>query len=187
MEKPYCKYSDIELYAALSDKKNVAEAAFAELYSRFSQRVYAYCLRVMGDPLDAQDIFQEAFMKLFNSAHTRKDVDNLPGYLIAIARNLCINYKRRHKKTYNIEDYTVSTNDRGYEQKELMQLIGTALELLEFEYREAFVLRQYQGMSYKEISSVTGDSISAIKNRVWRAKERIKGILEPYLEDLSKT
>ena len=77
------------------------------------------------------------------------------------------------------------SNDEKYEQKELLDLIAASLELLDFKHREAFVLRQYQGMTYNEISAITGDSVSAIKNRVWRAKEKIKEILSPYLEDLS--
>jgi RNA polymerase sigma-70 factor (ECF subfamily) len=77
-------------------------------------------------------------------------------------------------------------HDQGYEQQELLEIIARALELLDFEHREAFVLRQYHGMPYKDISELTGENISTIKNRVWRAKEKIKEILEPILEDLSK-
>jgi RNA polymerase sigma-70 factor (ECF subfamily) len=77
------------------------------------------------------------------------------------------------------------TNDVDYEQRELLQILATSLELLDTEQKDAFVLRMYQGLSYNEISKITGDSVSAVKNRVWRAKEKIKEILTPYLEDLS--
>ncbi len=186
MIKPYGKYEDSELFAALKEKKAIAEAAFAELYSRHSQRIYAYCLRVTGSPEDARDIFQDTFTKFYRSAnHKDIEVDNVPAYLLTIARNHCINYKRNRKIIFNFDDYNFSTNDTGYEQKELLELVGRALDTLDFEYRETFVLRQYHGLSYKEISKITGDSIAAIKNRVWRAKEKIKQVLEPYLEDLS--
>lgn len=186
MFEQYSKYNDLELYEALCKKKSIAEGAFAELYSRYSQRIYAYCLRVTGTPEDARDIFQEAFLKFFHSGQTSMHVDNVPGFLLTITRNLCINYKRNKKISLNIEDYNVVTNDSGYEQKELLQIVSKALECLDFEYREAFILRQYQGLSYQEISDVVGDSVPAIKNRVWRAKEKIKKILEPYLQDLSE-
>ncbi len=186
MEKPVGKYSDSELYSKLRGSKKEAETAFAELYSRYSQRIYAYCLRVTGSQDDARDIFQETFTNFYNSSKNKERLENIPGYLITIARNQCINYKRNLKISVNIEDYNVFSTDTGYEQKELLELIARALELLDFEYREAFILRQYQGMSYKEISKITGDSITAVKNRVWRAKEKIKDILEPYMQDLSK-
>ena len=113
------------------------------------------------------------------------DIENVPGFILTIARNICINFKRNRRPNFTIEDFQTWTNDSEYEKKELLNLLSTSLELLETEYREAFVLRMYQGLSYKEIANITGDSISAIKNRVWRAKEKIKEILTPYIEDLS--
>lgn len=181
-----CKYSDRELFAALKSKdKRESESAFAEVYSRHSQRVYAYCLRVSGNEDDARDIFQEAFLKFYNSLGNIEYLDNISGYIIKIARNLCLNHRRDKKVTVDFDDMNFFSNDEKYEQKELLDLIAASLELLDFKHREAFVLRQYQGMTYNEISAITGDSVSAIKNRVWRAKEKIKEILSPYLEDLS--
>lgn len=186
MSNKISKYDDTQLYEMLSGKRNEAEAAFAELYARYSQRVYAYCLRVTGHSEDAKDIFQETFIKFFDTAKDHARVDNVPGFLLKIARNICINNKREKKPNFSIEDFHTWTNDSDYERNELLQLLASALELLETEYREAFVLRLYQGLSYPEIAKITGDSVSAIKNRVWRAKEKIKEILTPYLEDLSK-
>jgi RNA polymerase sigma-70 factor (ECF subfamily) len=185
MGKTFGKYNDLELFRALRGKKPIAEAAFSELYARYAQRVFAYCLRVTGDDDDAKDIFQETFLKFYHNAKSSKDIDNIGGLLITIARNQCLNFKRNRKNILNIEDFNISTNDTEYEKKELLKLISMAIELLDFEYREAFILRQYQGLSYKEIADITETSISAIKNRVWRAKEMIKEILSPYLEDMS--
>jgi RNA polymerase sigma-70 factor (ECF subfamily) len=185
MKKEYGKYNDAELFQALKNKKE-SEAAFGEIYARYSQRIFAYCLRIVGNQEDAQDIFQETFLKFYKTTENERIVDNISAFMLTIARNLCLNHKRDHKLTIAFEEFRFSTNDESYEHKELMQLIATALELLDFEYREAFVLRQYHGMSYKEISDIVGDTVSTVKNRVWRAKEKLKDILSPYLEDLSK-
>jgi len=104
-------------------------------------------------------------------------------YLFKIARNICLNYKRDKKVSYNLDDYQIAARNDDYERIEVMELLKTALDFLDFDYREAFILRQYQGMAYKDIATITGDSVSAVKNRVWRAKEKIKEILSPYLED----
>ena len=186
MADRYSKYNDSELFHALKGNDQEKEAAFGELYTRYSQRVYAYCLKVVGNETDAQDIFQEAMLKFYDSAIKLKRLDNVPGYMLITARNICLNFKRDKKKTFNIDDYQFFTNDSGYEKKELLQLLSTALELLDFDYREAFVLRLYHGMTYKEIAEVAEISVSAAKNRVWRAKDKIKEILAPYVEDLSK-
>lgn len=183
MNKSFSKYSDPELYCMLREKKPRAEAAFAELYARHSQRVYAYCLRVTGNQEEANDIFQDTFYKFFESAKTNRNIENVTGFLITITRNLCLNYKRDKKINLDLDNFSFSTNDTHYEEKEMLELIARALEFLDFSSREVFILRQYQGMSYKEIADITGDSAAAIKNRVWRAKEKIKEILEPYLED----
>lgn len=184
MKKNFGQYSDKELFTALKQSKSQAEPAFAEIYSRYSGRIYAYCLKVLGNHEDAGDIFQEVMMKFYNSSLEKDLIENIPGYILKIARNLCLNFKRDRKITVDYETVVLSVDDNNYDKKELLDLIQSALDTLDFEYREAFILRQYQGLSYNEIAEVTGDTVTAIKNRVWRAKEKIKTILSPYLQDL---
>jgi RNA polymerase sigma-70 factor (ECF subfamily) len=186
MKRSIEKYDDSQLYESLSKKKDSAEAAFAELYARYSNRIYAYCLRLTGNSEDARDIFQETFIKFYNSCKTTKNFDNVPGYLLTIARNLCINYHRDRKFSTELTDFNLPKHNNLYEQKELMQVLATALELLDIDYREAFILRQYQGLDYEEIAKLTDSTIPAVKNKVWRAKEKLKDILAPYLNDLYK-
>lgn len=181
----FSKYKDVDLVAALKDKKQ-AEQAFAELYTRHSNRIYSYCLRIMGTEEDAQDVFQETFLKFFTIAIDLKYTENVSAFLFRIARNACINYKRSIRLTDTIEDYKLQSNDRGYDQKEILQLIARAMELLDFDTREVFILRMYHGLSYAEIAEITGDTQIAAKNRAWRAKEKIKEILSPFLDEIKQ-
>ena len=73
-------------------------------------------------------------------------------------------------------------NDK-LERKEEMEIISRAMELLEFNHREIFVLRQYNNMDYDEISEITNTSIPALRNRYFRAREKLKEILEPILKE----
>lgn len=187
MPKLYSQYTDVELFEALKGAKSTAEPAFSELYARYNQRIYAYCLRVTGNPDEARDIFQETFLKFYKSARSDRQLQNVPGYLLTIARNLCLNFKRDRKDTVSFEDFHVSiSTEQSLEKKELSQLIRTALDLLDKDHREAFILREYQGLSYAEMSKITDVSVSALKNRVWRAKEKIKKILSPHAAEISK-
>ena len=179
------QYSDERLFAMLRGPKANSEAAFGELYNRYSPRIKAYCLRVVGNMEQAEDLFQETFLRFYKSAQVDRKMTNVPGFLLRIARNLCLNYKRDKRDTTTLENFHFSTKPHSHERAELLDLIATALELLEFEYREAFVLREYDGLSYKEISAIVGDSVSAVKTRVFRAKQKIRNILSPYLEDLA--
>jgi RNA polymerase sigma-70 factor (ECF subfamily) len=182
----YGKYNEFELLNSLSKDKIESEASFSEIYSRYSQKVFAYCLRVTGDFEEAKDIFQDTFIKFYLSAIEHQAIDTIAGFLIRIARNLCLNIKRNKKIKYSIDDFRLVTNDTPYEHNEVMNLIATALELLEFDYREVFILRQYQGLNYEEISEITGESVASVKNKAFRAKLKLKSILQPYLEDMSK-
>ena len=187
MAKDFEQYSDAELFYMLSsDNKQETEEAFAELYNRLSPRVFAYCRRFLNEKEDAQDVFQETFVKFFQSAEKDREMTNVPAFVLRIARNLCVNRLRSDKQTVTYEDYMVGHNDHREEKDELLDLIKRALELLPEDYREMFILREYEGFSYNEIADITEESLSTVKIRIYRAKQKIREILEPYLADLSK-
>ena len=181
------KMSDIELYAALKLEKPSSEKAFAELYARYSPRIFAYCRRILGDYDRAQDAFQETFVKFFNSAQQEREMTNVPAYLLRIARNLCLNMQRSTKGQISLEEYHLpSSYDMSHDKKELLLLITQAMETLPLDYKEAFILREYEGLSYQEIADMTESSLSTVKIRIYRAKQKIRDILAPYIADISK-
>jgi len=181
------KMSDIELYAELKLEKPSSEKAFAELYARYSPRIFAYCRRILGDYDRAQDAFQETFVKFFNSAQQEREMTNVPAYLLRIARNLCLNMQRSNKGQISLEEYHLpSSYDMSHDKKELLSLITQAMETLPLDYKEAFILREYEGLSYQEIADMTESSLSTVKIRIYRAKQKIRDILAPYIADISK-
>lgn len=184
MKRPYSTYSDRELFLFLKGPKDESEIAFTELYNRYAPRIHAYCYRIVGNPEQAEDIFQETFLRFYRSAQSERMMTNVPGYLLTIARNLCLNHKRDRRQMVSIDSMQFSAEDTNHERTELLELITMALELLEFEYREAFVLREYNGLSYAQIAEVVNTTVPTIKTRVFRAKQKIKAILTPYLKDL---
>lgn len=176
---------DLDLFRALAGDEPVAQAALTRLYRRYSQRIYTYCRKITADNQVAEDLLQETFVKLYDSGRQARPVENVPAYLMTIARNLCLSHRARsHRQFVPVEDFHLTTRDTPYEQKELLQLIQASLELLPDDYREAFVLREYNGLSYNEIAEVIGQSLDVVKVRIFRAKKRLREILAPYLEDL---
>ena len=87
--------SDQKLYGMLRGAPQEREAAFRELYARHSSRVYLYCRKVMGPSEIAEDIFQQTFLRFLQSAETERVMTNLPAYLLRIARNLCLNHRKK--------------------------------------------------------------------------------------------
>ena len=179
------KYNDDELYYMLNSDKKSAEEAFTELYNRHSSRVYAYCRRFLGNKEDAQDVFQETFVRFLDSAKQDRIMTNVPAFLLKIARNLCVNAKRKDKKPITFEDYMVVDN-RNNDNNELLKLIKMAIDILPNEYKEIFVLREYNGLSYHEIAEIVEVPLSTVKIRIFRAKQKIREILQPYLRELEK-
>ncbi|MBU3699634.1 MAG: RNA polymerase sigma factor [Candidatus Kapabacteria bacterium] len=184
MTREFSEYTDSELFALFRTDKR--EGAFAELYSRLSPNVFAYCMRVLGSRDAAYDIFQEAFMRLYQTSERMAHLDNVRGYTLAICRNLCLNEKKR-AGSQNIEFEDTLYNpgiSRDAERSEMLQLINMAMELLPHDMREVFVLREYDGLSYNEISAILNIKLDTAKVRVFRARQRIKEILQPYLNEL---
>jgi RNA polymerase sigma-70 factor (ECF subfamily) len=175
------KTPDAELFYRLSGEKEKAEAAFTELYARYGGRVFAYCLRFLGQRDEAQDVYQETFIRFYESGQKEREMTNVPGYLLKIARNLCLNNIRNKKQTVEFEDYQSLVLPSTTEKTEFLQLITTAMEMLPDEYREVFVLREYEGLSYAEIAEIVDASLSNVKVRIFRAKQKIRDILAPYI------
>lgn len=180
------EYSDAELFYMLCDDKRTAEGAFSELFKRHSPRIYAYCKRFIGNLEEAEDLFQETFIRFHQSASKDRVMTNVPAFLLKIARNLCVNFKKREKQSVSYEDYMVPDygTESGSEQSELLDLIKDALETLPDEYKEPFILREYHGLTYKEIAEITEMPLSNVKERIHRAKQKIKDILAPYMQEL---
>ncbi len=192
MDNKYSKYSDRQLSdIIIESKKNgntdVAGNAFTIIYNRYSSKVLAYCKLLINDNSGPEDIFQESFIRFYNNLGNGFSPDNIPGYLLRTARNLCYNYNRDKKKIVSIDNIVFRSEDGiKYENKELFELIITALELLDDKYKEAFVLRKFDGLSIREIADICGISVEGAKSRINRARLKLLEILEPYLKDLCK-
>ena len=186
MSADYSRHTDQQLFDAFRLLEAEKDAAFRELYSRYERKVYLFCLRLSGDPDNAADIFQETFTRFYKQTQKTEVVNNVLAYLLTSARNIFLNTRRNAIPWSPFNDEEIADKAPLYERREMLNMISTALELLEPNYREVFILRFYEGLSYKEISEMTGDSVSSLKIRAMRAKDQIKSILAPYINDMIK-
>lgn len=181
MRNIYDKYTDEELMEFLEGGKKEADEAFKVIYKRYSNRIFAYALKVLNDNDAADDIFQETFIKFYQAARDQKKRGSLQGFLITITRNLCLNYKRDKKNNVEVEDYHVTVDDDFFDFKhEKQNIIKKAINRLEDDYKEALVLRVYEGLAYKEIADICKISEENARKRVFRAKKKIKEFLTPF-------
>ena len=179
------EYEDHQLVQMMQGSKAETDAAFTEIYDRYSSNIFAYCLKILGSKDTAEDIFQETFIQFFNKVKVDHEKLNVRGFLITIARNLCLNFKRDRKNNVQIEEMEfVFKTYQDYEEKEMMELVRMAIDLLEHKYKEPLVLRVYNGLSYEDVARICKTTSINARTLVFRAKQQIKKTLTPYLKDV---
>jgi RNA polymerase sigma-70 factor (ECF subfamily) len=191
-KRKYQSLSDDDLYGILvSGSERERNDAFEELYNRHSGRVFVSCARILGDQTSARDACQEVFISFWRSISAERVMTNLRGYLLRIARNVCLIMKRNesYMPTTEFEEGAIESynplGEAAIEQNELAEIIAMALDLLPAHYREAVVLQCYNGLTYQEVADVLGVPLSTARNWIVRAKAHLRTILEPYWRDES--
>lgn len=179
--------NDEELYNLVADNTRDSEIAFTVLYDRYSKSVWQYCYSYLGESEHgvAKDILQETFIRFYKEIKKNKPIDNLLGILLADARNLCDKHisTKLDSIPYTEEEYPDYSRE---DNTELLALIKYAVSKLPPLYREALILREYQGLSYLEIQDLTGESMSNVKVRIHRAKAKVREVLQHYIEEMQK-
>lgn len=187
-----------EFLAGISDtraeSRRQARDAYTKIYLRYRDRVYAYSLRMLSNQEEAQDLYQEVFLRVLTRAQTFEEEKSLGGWIFTIAHNLCLNKLRDRKPHDSISDLRPSgasssmldplvvrpAEDLGESWRERIEW---AMSQLPAEQREALVLREYEGLSHQEITDVLKASIPAVKSRIYRAKETLRKLLGPYYNE----
>ena len=176
--------------------------ALEQLYQRHYRPVLLFILRLMQNREMAEDLVQETFIRVYNNRDSWQPRSKFTSWLYRIARNLCIDEKRRYWNrlvqmdsqyaTYNdsgpsspldkAEDENSDARDR-FASKIDEETIKQAINQLSPEQREVIILNKYQGMSYIEIAEILGATPESIKQRAYRAHLKLRQILQPLLHE----
>jgi RNA polymerase sigma-70 factor, ECF subfamily len=161
--------------------------AFHRVYAAYRQRVFTYCLYYMTDEALAKDAFQEVFIKIHTRRSQLREPKALTNWLLTVTRSVCLSILRTRsrqpdvlsldddKPNFEIERTAVSQPENSLDEDDLRW----ALSKLPLKYREAFMLREFEGYEYPEIARLTGTSIPNIQVRLTRAKSMLREILMP--------
>ena len=146
---------------------------------------YTLARYLMRDEHDAQDVVQEAYLRAWRHYGGFHGGDARP-WLLAIVRNCCHTWRRSARPQQaveyvdevhgNAEGGQRATDADAIEASDRTEL-RDALDRLQPEYREAIVLREIEGLSYREIASVTGAPIGTVMSRLARARRRLQEAL----------
>lgn len=156
------------------------EAAFSELVALHRQRVFRFCLALLGDAQAADETAQDVFVKLYESLLRFRGESRLATWLYRVALNACVDRRRRFWLTADAPIDTPSSRERpdeAFERQEDAARLYRALSQLPDEFRAALVMRELEERSYAEISEILGISIGTVESRIFRARERLAEIL----------
>jgi len=169
------------------------QSAYQSLVERYQGRVYAVAYGMMRNREDAREMAQEAFIKAYNNLPNFRRESSFYTWIYRITVNLCIDSQRkayRARETVfdegrlppDIASQTGPTPILGpgqsYARKELRGRIKNAIDQLPEDQRRVIVLREVEGLSYKEISEATGAAEGTVMSRLYYARKKLQELLK---------
>ncbi len=195
LERPLEELSDEELVSAHLDGR---PRAFQTLYDRYRDRLVHFITRKTGDPDRAQDLVQEAFIRVTRHLHRFDTSKKFSTWIYTIAGNLSKNELRNRSRSplvlfqkltgswdddhrpIEFEDYSTKPDDL-YRKRYLRRLVEDTVQTLPEHHQLVFRLRELEGKSYEEISEITGVNLGTVKSRLHRARNSFAQRIEPFL------
>jgi RNA polymerase sigma-70 factor, ECF subfamily len=161
--------------------------SFEEVVLPHLDAAYNYARWLTKSDADADDVVQDAYVRAYRFFSSLRD-ENARAWLLTIVRNTW--YSRFPKRvssepTQVFDEMTDDRPDDGLDpealliQQQVVEKVRRAVEELPVDYREVIVLRELEGMSYKEIAAVAGIPIGTVMSRLARARERLAGVFAP--------
>jgi RNA polymerase sigma-70 factor, ECF subfamily len=158
------------------------DRALTLLVDRHSPACLRFATRMLGDAADAEDAVQETFVRAYRALDRYEPRETFRAWLFAILVNRCRTAawrrgKRRRRFVHDEVAMEGAFVDSDAAATDSRVEVSLALDALEPDQREAFLLKHVEGLSYEEMAAATGVGVSALKMRVKRACERLQRLL----------
>lgn len=176
--------------------------AFEDLYNSYKNPVTNFFYHLTWDYATSEDYLQAVFIRLWQNAANYRPIGKLSTYIFQIAKNYWINEQKRLKRrpqTVSIEGKKKSTESHARKielgdethnpvtvalQKELELEVKRAIDGLNSDHRVVFVLSEFQGLKYKEISDILEIPLGTVKSRMANTERNLRKKLSKYLEHI---
>lgn len=168
--------------------------AFRNLENQWHKRIYNYAFRFTNDHQTAQEVVQKAFIKVYQNIDSLQDAKKFKSWFYRITNNLCISEKRSEKSRNR---YITVTNElpkgkgaanpyKLYERSERGQTVHYALSLLNPEQKQVILMKEFEGLKFREIAEVLGESESTVKSRLYYGLDNLRKIMtkSKWIKDL---
>jgi RNA polymerase sigma-70 factor (ECF subfamily) len=165
-------------------------AAFETIYEMHSRRVYSLCLRMIGDPAEAEDLTQEAFLQVFRKIHTFRGESAFASWLHRLTANIVLmRFRKKRPVAVSLDEMIRPDDEKDRPTFEIgapdMRLTGlfdrvnlrAALERLPDGYKSMFLLHDVHGYEHNEIATMLGCSVGNSKSQLHKARKRLRELL----------
>ncbi len=153
---------------------------FKELYESLFLTIFRIAYRITGDAGKAEDLCHEAFIKYYERGKPLPDMTQAKYWLIRVVKNLTLNSEKRKsrerravERLKRISPLSAVSEEETYIKKESKEEVQKALSVLPYNFRIVLILKEYEGLTYKEIGSIMGITEGNVKVRVFRAREKL--------------
>lgn len=142
--------------------------------------IYSYSFYILGNREDAEDITQEVLIKAWQNLDSLSK-RSIKTWIMKVTRNLCIDHlrHRRVEQTTKPDPLPPGNPEAIVEGREVQVRVREAISKLPLALRSTVILREIQGLKYKEISEILGIPLNSVKVRLWRGRRLLRQILSP--------
>ncbi len=172
--------------------------AFEVLVKKYQRKVFGIAYGIVRNPEDALDISQEAFYRAYRNLVDFKGQSRFYTWIYRITVNLALDFIQKQSKAmttdfddgllaedspveWNLVQHNHGNPIKELETKELAELVSKCMDRLSENHRAVIVLREFDGLSYEEISDVLGCSLGTVMSRLFHARNKMKRMLHGYL------
>jgi RNA polymerase sigma-70 factor (ECF subfamily) len=165
------------------------EAAFAELVTRYKDLVYALVVRAVQEPTRADDLAQEAFLRIHRGLPYFRGEARLSTWIFRVVANLCAQERGRHRPEISMEEPGPGSRSRepgrrdsAFDDVELRDRLEKAMARLPLRDRLLIAGHHLKGLQYQELADALDVPLGTVKTHLFRAKQRLRALLEDELK-----
>ncbi len=164
--------------------------AFMTVVRLYQQKVFVMAFSILRNKEDALDAVQETFLRVYQKSGTYRPGHNFQGWLLQIAKNVSIDYYRKHRQKRQewetltpLDDIPVPVVDRSSDSldSDLRSAFTRCVEKLAAKQKMVFMMRHYNELQFNEISAALEISVGTAKSLHWKAVRNLRKWLTPYL------
>jgi RNA polymerase sigma-70 factor (ECF subfamily) len=164
------------------------ESAFESLVHRHKDKVRNLIFITLGSGNTVDDIAQEVFLTVYRNLKSFRFESQFTTWLYRITVNKCKDHLRKIKIRNIVTFFRDNEEEPGYmtsyESSDTTEIVQKAIEKLPEKLRLPLLLKDIEGMSYQEIAEIAQCELGTVKSRIFRARESLKNILEPFRQEL---